>query len=142
MSLQRQSGAISLLMTSIVMMVVTSLALAFFYFMRYGELPFHDALLRWTKSGDAISAGIKDAANLRNPIGQTITADSEVRRCTIKGKVVFSNTDCLDTNTTTRTVKLIDNKGFEPPKAPASSGENQASGVVDLREQLINKQAR
>ncbi|GAC1328468.1 MAG: hypothetical protein NVSMB28_25390 [Collimonas sp.] len=129
-------------MTAIVMMLLTAAALAFFYFMRYGELPFQDALTRWSKSGNAISSGIKEAANLRNPEGQTITADSEVRRCIIKGKVVFSNTDCLDTNATTRTIKLMDNKGFEPPKVPASSAESQANGMPDLREQLINKQTR
>ena len=74
--------------------------------------------------------------------GKIVTVDAGIRRCTIKGKVVFSDVECSDSNPTTRAVKLVDNKGGEPPKASAASKAQdavQADTEVDLKSQMIDK---
>ena len=48
-----------------------------------------------------------------------IKGDGAMRRCTIKGKTVISNTDCADSNPTSKVIEIHDTKGFEAPKAPA-----------------------
>jgi hypothetical protein len=43
---------------------------------------------------------------------------SSVRKCTIAGKVVYSNVECDQGNPTTQRVMLQETQGFEAPKLP------------------------
>ncbi|MDO8179790.1 MAG: hypothetical protein Q7T62_16225 [Undibacterium sp.] len=134
-----QGGAISLYLVAILMMLLTLAALAFFYFMRYGHLPMQDVWQRWSKSGAVISNELKGAGGLSvdgAAFGKVATVDSGIRRCTIKGKVIFSDVECTDSNPSTREVKLYDSKGGEPPKAPAAVKD---APDPDLKLQMIDK---
>lgn len=134
-----QGGAISLYLVAIFMMLLTLAALAFFYFMRYGHLPMQDVWQRWSKSGAVISNELKSAGGLSvggTASGKVATVDAGIRRCTIKGKVIFSDVECADSNPTTREVKLYDSKGGEPPKAPAAVKD---APDPDLKLQMIDK---
>lgn len=126
-----QSGAINLTMVSFLMMALTLAALSLLYYMRYGHVPLQNVWQRWSHSAELITK------ELGVP-GQAVTVDAGIRRCTIKGKVVFSDEECSDNNPTTRAVKLVDNKGGEPPKASASSKAQNAT-EVDVQSKIIDK---
>jgi hypothetical protein len=139
----QQNGAISLYLVSIVMMLLTLAAVAFFYFMRYGHMPLQDVWQRWGKSGAVITNELKEMSGVANgganggaPSGKAATVDAGIRRCTIHGKVIFSDVECTDSNPSTRAVKLYDSKGGEPPKAPVVAKED---AEPDLKLQMIDK---
>lgn len=141
----KQCGAMSLWFVSIVMMLVTLAALAFLYFIRYGQLPMQDVWQRWGKSAGVITAELKQASGVTAEIGASgkpVTVDAGIRRCTIEGKVVFSDVECTDKNPSTRAVKLYDSKGGEPPKAAASASGSQAEAELDLKKQIMEKALR
>lgn len=136
---ERQAGAVSLLFTAVFMMLVTLLALSFLYSVRYGRWPMQDLWAGWSKSGkiDQIQQEIKGVA------GQAIPSagpqpGSEVRRCVVAGKVTYSNVECNEPNSGSRTVKLHDSQGIEAPKLPAPA-EQQAEGEGDLRAKMVEK---
>lgn len=128
-----QSGAINLYVVSILMMALSLAAISLLYYMRYGHVPLQGVWQRWSKSAEVVSKEIGGVLP-----DQVVTVDAGIRRCTIKGKVVFSDVECTDSNPTTRAVKLVDNKGGEPPKAPAA---NTAQGApeADVKSQIIDK---
>ncbi|MES2049601.1 MAG: hypothetical protein V4447_14465 [Pseudomonadota bacterium] len=130
----RQGGAINLAFVALLMMALSLAAFSLLYYMRYGHVPLQDVWQRWSKSADAVLSG------------RAVTVDEGILRCTVKGKVVFSDVDCSESNPTTRTVKLVDNKGGEPPKASAAGQAHgsvqasvQASNEVDVKSQMIDK---
>jgi hypothetical protein len=156
-----QRGTINLWLVSIIMMLVTIAGLTFLYTVRYGHLPFQETWARWSKSGNVIANELKNASGIQtrpseagqaqlggNVSGQNsnlpapVTVDSGIKKCMIKGKVVYSDTECTDSNPTSRAVKLQDNKGFEPPKVakPVAEKEDSAqTAEADLRLKLIEK---
>ena len=142
----RQAGAINLYFVSILMMVLTLAAMAFLYHMRYGQLPMQDVWQRWGKSGAVITNELKGlgGATAGSPAsgnassGKVATVDAGIRRCTIKGKVIFSDVECADDNPTTRAVKLYDSKGGEPPKPPTTKND-QTNSELDLKMQMLDK---
>lgn len=136
-----QSGAINLYMVSLLMMALTLAALSLMYYMRYGHVPLQDVWQRWRHSADTIT---KDLSGLKPDgvlPGQAVTVDSGIKRCTIKGKVVFSDVECSDSNPTTKAVKLVDNKGGEPPKpsANATNSKVQNANETDMQSKIIDK---
>ena len=138
----KQSGAINLYMVSILMMAITLAALSLLYYMRYGHLPLQDVWQRWSKSAEVVTNKVTKelSGSGRDSIvsGQAVTVDAGIRRCTIHGKVVFSDVECSDSNPTTRAVKLVDNKGGQPPKASAAS-TTQDAAQGDMTSQMIDK---
>lgn len=160
-----QRGAINLWLVSIIMMLVTIAGLSFLYTVRYGHLPFQETWARWGKSGQVIANELKNASGIQtdgSQAGQTqsggttgntvsgqnsnlraaATVDSGIKKCMIKGNLVYSDTECTDSNPTSRAVKLQDNKGFEPPKVakPATEKEDSAqTAEADLRLKMIEK---
>jgi len=73
--------------------------------------------------------------------GATGQADGKLRKCTIKGKTVVSNQECLDSNPTTRTMELTESRGIETPRAPPPPAK-EAPGSKPLLDQAIEKQLR
>ncbi|MFZ6780887.1 hypothetical protein ACO0LD_28975 [Undibacterium sp. Ji83W] len=122
MKYTKQRG-ISLIAVAIISMLVASLGMAFLYYMRYGHLPMQDMWARFGKAAAIIGNDVKDSTGLPTGISegpgmrQAATTSEGVRRCTIEGKTVYSDTLCVDTNPTTKKIKLNDSKGMEPPKA-------------------------
>jgi hypothetical protein len=151
MNFQNQKGAISLFMTSILMMLITVVAMLFLYMARYGHLPFPELRARWGHSANVISTELKNAsgANVSGASTEklpsqttnaqaTVTIDSGVKRCTIQGKVVYSDTECQSNNATTRTIKLHDNRA-DAPKPVNGSNQDKDDSEVDLKMKMIDK---
>ncbi|MET3137247.1 hypothetical protein AAKU61_001601 [Undibacterium sp. GrIS 1.2] len=148
---QKQSGSMSLWTISFLMMLLTAVGLSVLYMARYGELPFPQARARWSKSANVISTELKNASGMQSSVSsqdtsstpnaniqQAVTIDAGVRRCTVNGKTVYSDTLCLDNNPTTKTLKLHDNKS-DAPKAPASAVDSNDLAGQDLREKILSK---
>lgn len=156
-----QRGAINLWLVSIIMMLVTIAGLSFLYTVRYGHLPFQETWARWGKSGQVIANELKNASGIQastpeagqaqsggkvsrqnSNLPAPVTVDSGIKKCVIKRKLMYSDTECTDSNPTSRAVKLQDNKGFEPPKVakPAAEKEDSAqTAEADLRLKMIEK---
>lgn len=62
-----------------------------------------------------------------------------MRRCTIKGKTVISNTECPN-NATSKVIEIHDTKGFEAPKVPPK--ESGMPGSDPTIDKIIEKQLR
>ncbi|WP_295747992.1 hypothetical protein [Undibacterium sp.] len=161
MIFQSQKGAISLFMTALLMMLITVMAMLFLYTARYGHLPFPELRARWGHSADVISnelksvSGVKAAATATASatatatatdkalsksadLQSTVTIESGVQRCTIQGKVVYSDTECLSNNASTRTIKLHDNRA-DAPKPVTKPNEDKDASEVDLKMKMIDK---
>ena len=136
-----QSGAINLYIVSLLMMVLTLAALSLMYYMRYGHVPLQDVWQRWRHSADTITKDLNGLNSHGVLPGQAVTVDAGIRRCIIKGKVVFSDVECSDSNPTTKAVKLVDNKGGEPPKpsANATNSKTQNASETDMQSKIIDK---
>lgn len=145
MNQSKQRGAMNLYFVSILMMLVTLVALAFLYFMRYGQLPMQETWQRWGKSATVITQELKQASGVApaaTASTKAATVDAGIQRCNIKGKVVFSDVECTDDNPSTRAVKLYDSKGGEPPKVTMPPKDSQAESEQDLKKQIIEKALR
>ncbi|MFZ6750827.1 hypothetical protein [Undibacterium sp. Ren11W] len=149
MSFQVQKGAISLFMTAILMMLVTLIGMLFLYMARYGHLPFPELRARLGHSSDVISNELKNVSGVKataadktfiksDDTAPTVTIKSGVQRCTIQGKVVYSDTECLSNNATTRTIKLHDNRA-DAPKPVTNSNEDKDASEFDLKTKMIEK---
>ncbi|QJQ07231.1 hypothetical protein EJG51_016975 [Undibacterium piscinae] len=157
MKISDQRGAVSLFGTAILMMLLTIAGMLFLYSVRYGHLPFQDAISRWGRSANVISNELKQASGItataatagRQPpagaIGQgsagtpaAATIDAGIRRCTIHGKIVYSDNECRDDNVTTRAVKLQDSRSDAPKPAPTATDGNEDT-EQSLRMKMIDK---
>ena len=112
--LYRQSG-LSLIAVAIGMAALAAAAMFGLYAMRHeGKLPAMPA---------AVPATIAAPA----------PASSEpLRKCSINGKTVISNSDCKDSG---QVIRIHDSKGIESPKAPAQA----EATPEDMRAKMIEK---
>jgi hypothetical protein len=159
MKISDQRGAVSLFGTAVLMMLLTIAGMLFLYSVRYGHLPFQDAISRWGRSANVISNELKQASGIAagsaaqasqpGAIGQisagipaAATVDTGIRRCTIHGKIVYSDHECRDDNATTRAVKLQDNRSDVPQSAAkpaASANDGSDDPEQSLRMKMIDK---
>ena len=154
MNLHHQRG-ISLIAVAIVSMLVALLSMGLLYYMRNGHLPMPGMWARWGKSANVISNELKNASGVQLPgssnsnsnsnsnstpgMRPAATVDEGVRRCTINGKTVYSDTLCTDTNPTTRQVKLHDARGIEAPKTPASQATASEADEEQLKKKIMEQ---
>jgi hypothetical protein len=155
MKISAQRGAVSLFGTAILMMLLAIAGMLFLYTVRYGHLPFQDAMARWGRSANVISNELKQASGIASgsaaqashpaAIGQgsagtpaAATIDAGIRRCTIHGKIVYSDNECRDDNVTTRAVKLQDSRSDAPKPAPTATDGNEDT-EQSLRMKMIDK---
>lgn len=155
MKISAQRGAVSLFGTAILMMLLAIAGMLFLYSVRYGHLPFQDAMARWGRSANVISNELKQASGIASgsaaqashpaAIGQgsagtpaAATIDAGIRRCTIHGKIVYSDNECRDDNVTTRAVKLQDSRSDAPKPAPTATDGNE-DPEQSLRMKMIDK---
>ena len=68
-------------------------------------------------------------------------SDGKLRKCTIKGKTVISNHECLDSNSTSQAMKLTDTRGVEAPKLPPPPAKESATSNPMI-DKAIEKQLR
>lgn len=155
MKISAQRGAVSLFGTAILMMLLAIAGMLFLYSVRYGHLPFQDAMARWGRSANVISNELKQASGIASgsaaqasqpaAIGQgsagtpaAATIDAGIRRCTIHGKIVYSDNECRDDNVTTRAVKLQDSRSDAPKPAPTAT-DGDEDPEQSLRMKMIDK---
>ena len=112
--LHRQSG-LSLIAVAIGMAALAAAAMFALYAMRHeGKLPAMPAAVQATIAAPA-------------------PASSEpLRKCTINGKTVISNSDCKESG---QVIRIHDSKGIESPKAPPPA----EARPEDMRAKMIEK---
>ncbi len=147
MKYTKQRG-LSLIAVAILSMLIAALGMGFLYYMRYGRLPMHDMWARFGKAAAVISNDVKETTGL--PTGssegpgmrQAATTSEGVRRCTIDGKTVYSDTLCLDNNPTTKKIKLNDSKGMEPPKTAVAREDGGKGGDNNYPASMSNEEMK
>jgi hypothetical protein len=119
MKLSKQRG-INLVWVAVLSAAVGLLAAGTLVSMRQDRNIFKEIL--HMASGGKLGAPAPAGATGPRPIGEAAAAivpatpGNTLRRCTINGKTVFSDVECAASTSTT--VKSIDTKGVEAPKAP------------------------
>ncbi len=138
MMIERQRGTLSLFWVAIVSGGLAAAAMAALWSMRYERNLFAEAAAKITGAAPARQA--IDAARAAVAATEGAKAGGAMRKCVIDGKAVISNTDCLDSNKTSKTIKIGDTRGFEAPKAPPEPAAAPTSNpAID---KLIEKQLR
>jgi hypothetical protein len=134
---ERQRGELNLVWVAIVSAVVAAVAMAAIWSMRHERNLFAEGVGAVTGAAPSRqAAGAIDAA--RQSVAGT--PSGAMRKCVIDGKTVVSNTDCLDTNKTSKTIRITDTRGFEAPKVPVK--EAAAATSDPATDKIIEKQLR
>lgn len=122
--LQRQSG-LSLIAVAIGMAALAGAAMYALYAIRHeGKgLPALPAMPSAARVAEAVAAP---------------ASPEPLRKCTVNGQTVISNTDCKSSG---KVIRIHDSKGIESPKAPSSRPE-AAPAPDDVRTQMIEKATR
>lgn len=125
---------LSLLWTAVVVGLVASAGMVALMSARYERNYFAEAWKKLTKTevGQAIQQTQQNAGNAVK------SEAAAIRKCTIDGKVVYSNVECDKGNPTSQKVQINDTKGFEAPKVPVASAP-EAEGAPSARDKLIEK---
>ncbi|MDB5918783.1 MAG: hypothetical protein JWR40_3017 [Massilia sp.] len=138
MLIERQRGALNLVWVAICSAALAAAAMAALWSMRLDRNLFAEGVS--AVAGAAPARAAIDAA--RGALAATAVpgAGAVMRKCVIDGKTVVSNTDCLDANRSTRTIKIHDTRGFEAPKLPVAPAPAATSDP--LTDKIIEKQLR
>ncbi|HEU4372459.1 MAG TPA: DUF4124 domain-containing protein [Telluria sp.] len=131
MTIARQRGALSLVWVAILSAALAAAAMAALWSMRYDRNLF----------AEGASAAAK-AAPVRRAI-DAVTAAKDgaggpMRKCVIAGKTVISNTDCLDSNKTSKTIRIDDTRGFEAPSVPAAPAPTSDPAIDKILEKQLH----
>jgi hypothetical protein len=121
---------------AIVAALVAAAAMAALWSMRSERNLFAEGAAALTNAAPARQA--LDAA--RAAVSSSDGAKGALRKCVIDGKTVVSNTECLDSNKTSKTIKIHDTRGFEAPKAPVAPAAGATSDPA--LDKIIEKQLR
>ena len=112
--LHRQRGVLNLYWVAIFSAVFAGLAMAALFSMRYERKLFAEGAAKISQLfNSSPAAQMVDSAK-----GAAGGNDGALRKCVIDGKTVISNSDCKDSNPTSKKLDIQDTKGFEAPKAP------------------------
>lgn len=134
--IERQRGALSLLWCAVAMAVLSLAAMTALMSMRYEKNYF---ALAWSKVQRAVGAAPALASMPKLPTAAgAAQADSGIRKCTIDGKVVYSNVECAAAGTNSQVVTIHDTRGFEAPKVPVVA-EPEQTQQDKMRQKLIDK---
>jgi hypothetical protein len=129
----RQRGALSLLRVAVFSAVLAGAAMAAIWSMRHERNLFAEGL---DQLGGAPAQQALGSA--RRAIGSVDTQGGALRKCVIDGKPVVSNTDCKDSNRTSKTIAIHDSHGIEAPKQPVpAKAEPTSNPALD---KMIEKQ--
>ncbi|NRR33036.1 DUF4124 domain-containing protein [Oxalobacteraceae bacterium] len=148
MSPSRKQRGFSLLQVAICSAALAAIAMAALFSMRYERNFFSEGLAKLTgkplpprageqakpgKAGAGAGAAAAAAAASAQPAGV-------LRKCVIDGKTVFSDTECGDSNPTSKTVKVQQTRGIESPKVAKPEAED--AGSQSMRDKMIEKTTR
>jgi hypothetical protein len=139
LSLAKQSGGISLLMTAVLMMGISLIGMSVLYYMRFSQWPMQASFNRWGQSLGVIQQEVKKGAGLVSNSADSSTLGEGLRKCKIKGKVVYSNVDCLDSNDTTRSLTLQDSRGFSLPPPSEKNAALTANSGSTIQEKMMDR---
>jgi hypothetical protein len=130
----RYQKGLSLLWTAVVVGLLSLAGMVALMSARYERNYFAEAWKKLTKTeiGQVVQQTQQNASNAAK------SESAAIRKCTIDGKVVYSNVDCDKANPTSQKVQINDTKGFEAPKAPVASAP-EAEGAPSARDKLIDK---
>ena len=133
----RQRGELNLVWVAIVSAVLAAVAMAAIWSMRHERNLFAEGVSALTGAAPARQAvGAIEAARS----AAAGTPSGAMRKCVIDGKTVISNTDCLDSNKTSKAIRITDTRGFEAPKFPVK--EVAAPTSDPATDKIIEKQLR
>ena len=137
-SLKRQNGELSLLWVAVFMAALAFVAMAGIFWMRYERNLFAE-IWRSAMQTPAAKAVQQTQSTVAGSVKSSAGAESPtIRKCTIDGKVTYSNVECNAKDPTSRAVKLHDSNGFEAPKTPPSPASEQ-DAQADVRQKMIDK---
>lgn len=130
---RRKQAGLSLLWVAVFMALFSFAAMAALFAMRYDRNLFVEA---W--SGLIRASGSADTIKKSQQAIETVTKgeSSALRKCTVDGKVMYSNVECDGKNSTTKTVRVRDSQGFDAPQPPPPPKEDSAPNMQD---KLIEK---
>lgn len=137
MILQRQRGELSLFWSAVLAALVAMAAMAILFSMRYERNFFAEGWSRLMHSpaGQAIQSTQSAAGAAVKP------GSGEVRKCTVNGRVVYSNVECDTKNPSSRKVDLQDSRGFETAKTPAPEAP-AGKTPPNLQDKMIERATR
>ena len=126
-AIRRQGGALSLVWVAIVSALLAAAAMAALWSIRYDRNLF-------AEGASALAAAARGA------LADPATGGGAMRKCVIHGKPVISNTDCLDSNRTSKTIQIHATRGVEAPKVPPAPAASPTSDpAID---KILEKQLR
>lgn len=139
MMIARQRGTLNLVWVAIFSGALAAAAMAALWSMRQERNLFAEGVAALTGAAPARQA--MDAARQAVAGAQGATGnDGAMRKCVIDGKTVISNTDCLPTNKTSTTIKIVETRGIEAPKVAVEPAAAPTSNpAID---KIIEKQLR
>ena len=138
MSLKRQRGELSLLWVAVWMAALAFVAMAGIFWMRYERNLFAE-IWRGAMQTPAAKAVQQTPSTIAGSVKSASGIESAaIRKCTIDGKVMYSNVECNAKDTSSRAVKLHDSSGFDAPKAPSAPVPEQ-DAQADVRLKMIDK---
>ncbi len=134
--LDRQRGALNLYWVVIFSSALAALAITALMSMRSERNLFGEGA---DKAG-SMSAG-SGAQKMLKSASDTVTGtDSRMKKCVINGKTIISNTDCPDTNRSTKVIVIPEGNVANAVKAPKPPPEQRSS--EPLIDKIIEKQLR
>lgn len=140
----RQRGELSLWTCALLFAALALAAMAGLFSMRSERNFFAEAWSRATRSAVGQSAQRLQSAAANLVKSGTVEA-AEIRKCTIDGKLVYSNVECSAKSPNSRQVDLHDSGGIEAPKAPPGvETERKAPGgpPPNVQDKMIDKATR
>lgn len=133
--IERQRGAFNLVTVFIVSAIVAIAALTALFSIRGERNLFAEGAAKAGKFANDAPGAVLESARLAVAPGA-----GKMRRCVIHGKPVISNTDCRDTNPTSKEIKIHETRGFEAPKKPVVLPPEVGSDP--MLDKIIEKQVR
>ena len=131
--LYRQRGALNLYWVAIISAGAAALAMAALMSMRNERNLFGEAVAKANKV--AADSGAQKALQ---SVGDGVTGnDSRMKKCIIHGKTVLSNTDCHDTNKSSKVIVITEGNIAQAVKAPPPAAQATSTPAID---RMIEKQ--
>jgi hypothetical protein len=138
--IERQRGALNLVWVAVFSALLAAAAMAALWSMRYERNLFAEGVSAVTGAAPARQAIDAARGAVAAAGGGDKAGNGALRKCVVKGKTVISNTECLDSNKTSKTIDIHDTRGFEAPKVPvAPAAERTSDPALD---KIIEKQLR
>jgi hypothetical protein len=137
--IERQRGTLNLVWVAVFSALAAAAAMAALWSMRHERNLFAEGVSAVTGAAPARQA-LDAARGAVSPAAGAGSGNGAMRKCVIDGKTVVSNTECLDSNKTSKTIRIHDSRGIEPPKVPVAPAPAPTSDPA--LDKIIEKQLR